>query len=99
MTTSSRPATNRGYSERRWRPVRWWEIAAMRVPADLLFAAYFPGFEAPSPSADSREQARDPSGEAPDPWGEDTEIIASWFARGESRAFHAEMVLAFAAEG
>ena len=83
---------NPSYSERRWRPIRWWEVASCTDPSRMPFLRHFP--EPPAVLvARILAQARGlilPQQTPPraaiqaaaDPW-EDGGLAGSWFANGE----------------
>ena len=80
------------YGERRWRPIRWWEIAACGDPSRMPFLRHYP--EPPAVLvAQILAQARglvpevaqdEPAPTAPeDPWGEDSALAKAWFRSGD----------------
>ena len=83
------------YRERRWRPIRWWEIAQSKDPSQMPFLRYYPEPPAllvaqiltqakrlavPEPPAAAPERAEDP-------WGPDGRLVSAWFALGDRIAF------------
>ena len=78
------------YGERRWRPIRWWEIATRKDPSEMPFLHHYP--EPPALLvAQILAQARglitpaeppaSPSAQE-DPWGDDG-LAKAWFASGD----------------
>lgn len=79
------------YSERRWRPIRWWEVASSGDPSRMPFLRYYP--EPPAILvAQILAQARallapDPppalAVPSEDPWGDDGALVRAWFSFGD----------------
>ena len=79
------------YGERRWRPIRWWEVASSQDPSRMPFLRYYPEPPAVLVTQILAQQARallapdPPVARAPneDPWGQDGALVRAWFSQGD----------------
>ena len=83
------------YSERRWRPIRWWEVASCTDPSEMPFLRHFPEpaavlvarilAQARGLMAPEKPSPRGVAQAVTDPW-EDGGLAGAWFASGDRDA-------------